>query len=292
MSLRDDLLIALMRVLPKNDLSRLMGRIARVRLPKPILRRVLEAYARHFGVDLEEAERPLEEYESLDDFFTRGLKPGARPLPDDPEAVLSPSDGVVLSAGDLSGRYLPQVKGRRYSVARFLEDSDLAQVFTGGTQVTIYLHPRNYHRVHAPASGKITGYRYVPGHLFPVNAAAVSRVDELFAVNERLITVMDTTVGPVAVGMVGAYGVGQITVTYDAIRTNAGGREIVRHDLPSPPAVPAGAELGAFHFGSTVVLLFAPSRVGLADLRPGEPVLMGQVIGRRLSGRGALRVLG
>src|SRR5438105_6483927 len=116
MSLADDVLIAAMRVLPKNDLSRAMGRVARMRLPKPVLRRVLEAYVRFFGVDLSEAERPLDAYDSIDDFFTRKLRPGARPLPEGPDAVASPCDGEVHSAGEILGRHLIQAKGKRYSL--------------------------------------------------------------------------------------------------------------------------------------------------------------------------------
>jgi phosphatidylserine decarboxylase len=291
MSIADDLMIAAMRVLPKNGLSRAMGALARLRLPRPLLGAVLRAYVRHFGVDLADADRPLESYETMDDFFTRGLRPGARPLPDDPEAVLSPCDGEVISAGEFGGKHLVQAKGKRYSLARFLEDSVLAQSFEGGAQVTIYLHPRNYHRVHAPLGGKITGYRYVPGHLFPVNRAAVRRVDALFAINERLVTVLDTAAGRVALAMVGAYGVGHITLAYDTLRTNEGGTEIVRRDYEQALAVRPGDEVGTFHFGSTVIVLFPPGRVELAPLKPGEAVRMGQPIGRRLAKGGRLRIL-
>src|SRR5262249_29176116 len=149
----------------------LMGRLARLRPPRPLLRRALDLYVGHYGVDVSEAERPLGEYESFDDFFTRKLKPGARPIDEDPDAVLSPGGGMVLSAGDISHKHILQAKGKRYSLGSFLEDSALADVYAGGSQATIYLHPRNYHRVHAPVGGRIAGYRYVPGHLFPVNRA-------------------------------------------------------------------------------------------------------------------------
>jgi phosphatidylserine decarboxylase len=291
MSIADDLLISVMRILPKKSLSRLMGRLARLKPPRPLLRRALALYVDHYGVDVSEAERPIGEYESFDDFFTRRLKPGARPIDEDPDSVLSPCDGTVLSAGDIAHKHILQAKGKRYSLGSFLEDSGLADTYAGGSQATIYLHPRNYHRVHAPVSGRIAGYRYVPGHLFPVNRAAVDRVDDLFAVNERLITLIDSYVGRVAVGMVGAYGVGEITVSYDTIRTNAGGPEIVRRDFETPIPVQAGAEVGTFHLGSTVILLFSPGRVELSGLTAGQPVRMGQVIGRRIAGRGRLRII-
>jgi phosphatidylserine decarboxylase len=291
MLLADDLLIAALRVLPKNGLSRALGVLSRAHLPRPILRRLLEAYVRFFEVDLSEAERSLDEYESFDAFFTRALRPGARPIPEDPDLVLAPADARLHSAGPIVEARLVQAKGKSYSLSRFLEDPELARTYRDGTQVTLYLHPRDYHRVHAPLSGRVTGYRYVPGHLFPVNPAAVERVDDLFAINERLITVLETQVGPVVVAMVGAYGVGEISVVYDSIRSNAGGREIIRHDYLVPPELRAGDELGTFHLGSTVILLFPPGRVLLNPLWPGERIRMGQPLGRCLRGRPHLQVL-
>jgi phosphatidylserine decarboxylase len=292
MAITDELLIAAMRVLPKNRLSQTMGQLARLRLPKPAMLAVLRAYVRRFGVDLAEAEHPLEAYTSVDEFFTRRLRPGARPIAPSSDAVVSPCDGEIVSIGALSGNMLLQAKGRRYSLVRFLEDSELAERMRGGVQVTIYLSPRDYHRVHAPVAGSVSGYRYIPGLLFPVSRAAVERVDELFAINERLVTVLDAPdLGPCAVGMVGAYGVGHITVAYDDIRTNQGGAEVVRHDAPSPRRVQAGDELGMFHFGSTVVLVFPPNVVELDALSVGERVRMGQKIGRKLPRNARLRVL-
>lgn len=292
MSIKDDLLIAAMRVLPKNGLSRAMGRLAELRLPAPLMQTVLRAYVRGFKVDLSDVAEPLDSFGNVDEFFTRRLREGARPIEADPSAVLSPCDGEVVSAGPLSGNQLLQAKGRRYSLGRFLEDSALVPELAGGAQVTIYLSPRDYHRVHAPISGKIVGSRYVPGHLFPVSRAAVTRVEELFAVNERLITVIEAPdYGKVAVGMVGAYGVGHISVTYDTIRTNLGGSEVVRTDYPSPRSIAAGEEVGAFHFGSTVVLIFPPGRVELAPLRAGDRLKMGETIGRKLVRAQRLRII-
>jgi len=292
MSIKDDLLIAVMRVLPKNGLSRAMGMLAELRLPSPVMKAVLQAYVRGFKVDLADVAEPLHSFTNVDEFFTRRLREGTRPFDADPNVVLSPCDGEVVSAGPLSGNQLVQAKGRRYSLARFLEDSDLVPELTGGMQVTIYLSPRDYHRVHSPVGGKITGYRYVPGHLFPVNRAAVTRVEELFAVNERLITLVDSPdYGKVAVGMVGAYGVGHISVSYDEIRTNKGGAEVVRRDFDSPRSIAAGGEVGAFHFGSTVVLIFPPGRVELAPLRAGDKVKMGETIGKKLVRSQRLRII-
>jgi phosphatidylserine decarboxylase len=289
MALRDEALIALMRVLPKNDLSAAMGRLAELRLPAPLMQLVLRAYVRAFRVELGDVAEPLTAFH---EFFTRKLRDDARPIADAPDAVVSPCDGEVVSLGELSGNQLVQAKGRRYSLVRFLEDSALAEELRGGTQITIYLSPRDYHRVHSPVEGRILGYRYVPGQLFPVSRAAVERVDGLFGLNERLTTVVDAPdIGSVAVGMVGAYGVGQISVTYDAIRTNAGGAEIVAHDLPTPIGVTRGGELGAFHFGSTVVLVFPPNRVKLDALRSGDRVRMGEAIGRRLPRAARLRII-
>jgi phosphatidylserine decarboxylase len=276
-SLPADVRIALLRLAPQNALSRAWGALARLELPRPLLRRVLEAYVRHYGVDLSEADRPLEGYTSVEDFFTRGLRPGLRPAGD--AAVLSPADGQVHSAGPIAGGELLQAKGKTYRLERLLRDPLIAAAFRGGAQVTIYLHPRDYHRVHAPVTGEVVGMRHIPGHLFPVNSAAVARVDELFAVNERVVTLLASPLGQIAVVMVGAYRVGRISLSYDAIETNARRSTVAARDYRQPIPVRAGDEIGRFHLGSTVIVLFERGRVALSPaLAPGARVLVREAI--------------
>jgi phosphatidylserine decarboxylase len=171
-----------------------------------------------------------------------------------------------------------QAKGRDYSVAALLDDPMEARAFEGGPYVTLYLSPRDYHRIHAPVSGGIEGYAYIPGKLFPVNPPSVRTVPNLFCVNERLVTYLRSPVGRVAVVKVGATCVGRIRAAYDDIATRrGGGPSSLRY--PAPIEVEKGGELGVFETGSTVILLFEPGRVELgAGLVEGATVRMGEPI--------------
>ena len=179
------LFIAGMRVLPKKHLSRTVRRLASVPSQMAVRR-----FAARFGLDMSEAEHPIEAYESVQALFTRRLKPGARPSERDPNVLSSPVDGALLVANDVGDGQLFQAKGRTYSLQALLADAGTE--FSAGSYTTIYLSPRDYHRIHSPAAGKILGYTYVPGALFPVNPAAVAHVDRLFATNDRLITHLQT----------------------------------------------------------------------------------------------------
>src|SRR5262249_29240877 len=150
---------------------------------------------------------------------------------------------------------LMQAKGIDYKLANLIPDEDAAARFEGGAYLTIYLAPRDYHRVHVPAEGKVNGFQHVPGALFPVNRLAVEGIAGLFTVNERLVTFLDTDHGEVAVVMVAATGVGNMTVAYDAVETHARGkgRPGARVRYAAPRRVARGEDLGAFHLGSTVI---------------------------------------
>ena len=273
-------LITSLRLVPKNLWSRFVGAAARTPLPRGLRQTVLGGFARRYDIDVDEATLPLEDYSSLADFFVRHLKDDARPLCGDPEAVLSPADGHVLHGGALQAGRALQAKGRDYSVRELLADDPLAAELEGGSYATVYLSPRDYHRVHCPVEGHVTGHLHVPGTLWPVNAAGVAHVDRLFCCNERLVTFLDTEAwGPVAVILVGATAVGRITAAYDdRICTNRGGCRApkrVTYDEPRPLA--RGGQLGVFHLGSTVVLLV--SRPGLAPVpEHGAPVRMGEAL--------------
>jgi phosphatidylserine decarboxylase len=243
------------------------------------------AFARRVGADLDEVERPLEEYRSFDEFFTRKLRPGARSIAGDEDVVVSPCDGTVSACGTAHAGVMIQAKGRDYRVFALLCDRAAADRFEGGSYVTIYLAPRDYHRVHAPIGARVSGYQHIPGAFFPVNALAVKHIDGLFTKNERLITYLDSPAGEVALVMVAATGVGHMTVTYDSVETHRPGRsrpaERVRFSAPTP--IPRGGELGTFHLGSTVVLLFEPGRVKLEPMTAGQRIRLGEPIARRLS---------
>jgi phosphatidylserine decarboxylase len=262
-------------------LSRATGRLADLRLPAPLLQPLLRLYVRAFGVDLAEAAEPLGSFPSFNAFFTRRLREGVRPVAAGPGVVVSPSDSRLSGIGPLppDGR-LEQVKGSDYSIEALLGSAEDAAHFRHGTHATLYLSPAMYHRVHSPVDGRIRRWRYVPGRLFPVNAAGVRSVPGLFTRNERVAILVESEAhGPVAVVLVGAANVGRISLAFADLVTNRR-RPAGSVVPPSPVAVRRGDELGAFNLGSTVVLLLADSSLVPAAGR-GDLVRVGQALWRR-----------
>ena len=276
--------IALQHLLPQHALSRLAGRLAACEAPwlrDRLIRRFVAAY----GVDLSEAARGIGAFTSFNDFFTRELKPGARALADARAFILSPADGAVSQLGPIAAGRIIQAKGRDYTVAEILGCSaSEAARFEGGSFMTIYLSPRDYHRVHMPAAGTLAATSYIPGDLFSVNVATAAGVDRLFARNERLSCRFDGPDGHFASVMVGAMIVAGIdTVWPNTFRTHASAP--VHEDFAGQGrSFAAGDEMGRFYLGSTVVLLFEPGRVAWReDLKAGDPLRMGEAIARRLA---------
>ncbi|MFL5455021.1 MAG: archaetidylserine decarboxylase [Myxococcales bacterium] len=268
-----------LRLLPRNTLSRMVGAACRVNAPRPVMRAVIRTFARKYGVDATEAERAIEDYPSFTEFFTRRLKPGARPIAPGELLPVSPVDGTVGEIGDIVSGRLLQAKGKHYTLSELLDGpqaAEDAQQFAGGSFLTIYLAPYNYHRIHAPLGGQITGYINVPGTLWPVNAVGVRNVDRLFCVNERLTTFLNTPRGPCAVVAVGAMNVGRIRAVYDDVVTNARRTRAVQRKLYDKPIpVTKGGELGIFEMGSTVVVLFAPGAKLSPALQVGKEIRLG-----------------
>jgi len=285
---RDRAFIAAMRFVPKNVLSRLAGWFTRLRLGR-LGQALMRMFARRYGVDLSECE-PLPTYGTFAEFFTRPLRPGLRPIAPGADVVVSPVDGVVSEAGVASRGRLVQAKGIDYSAAELVCDAALGRRFEGGAYATVYLSPRDYHRIHFPLPGRVVGWRYAPGRLWPVNAASVACVPGLFAANERLVTLLDSSLGIVAIVAVGATIVGRVRATYcDGVPlTNLPGAVPGARDLDAPIPVAKGQELGVFEMGSTVILLFEPGRAELLPaIARGAAVRVGQAIGG--PGRPALR---
>jgi phosphatidylserine decarboxylase len=280
--------LALLERLPQAALSRSLGRLADLRIPRPLRRIVLGTFARAVGIDVAEAARPLDEYVSINEFFVRRLRPGLRAWPHDPDSAASPADGITGQRGIITAGRLIQAKGREYSAADLLVDAAEAHRFEGGTFLTIYLSPRHYHRLHAPCGGTIPYARYVPGALLPVNAAAVVHIARLFPRNERVICIIDAPIGRCAVVAIGAYNVGRISTTFDeawagsgrAVSNRGTPAETRRYDPPLP--VTQGAEIMAFHLGSTIVLLLEPG-LRLTAPVPGTEIRLGAVVARRAS---------
>lgn len=271
-------------VLPRERITRLVGRVAGRAVPRAVLDPVLAAYVKAFRVDLGEAQVPAEGFASFNDFFTRKLRDGARAVDADPRAVVSPSDGRLDDAGPVDGESRFTIKGKDYDAAELLGSASEAARFHGGRYAIVYLSPRDYHRVHCPVDGAVSSVRHMPGTLYPVNSIGVEHVPRLFARNERVVVNLVTErFGDVAVVFVGAFIVGRITLTIDAPpRPPHGGSPTERVFEPSvAPRLSRGDELGAFLLGSTVVMLFQhPPKGDWSTDRatPFGPVHMGQSI--------------
>ena len=275
------LFTAVQYLLPQHTLSRFVGWIARIQ-NRVIKNLLIRAFVRRFRVDLTEAVSPnAEAYSSFNDFFTRTLKPTSRPLPDDPDVLISPVDGTVSRSGPIAADRIIQAKGRDFGLGELLADEELAAPFRDGHFATLYLAPYNYHRIHMPLGGRLAQMLHVPGRLFSVNAASVKGIPKLFARNERVVCLFETVAGPMACVLVGALNVGSIETTWAGVVAPRRGRAVSRWSYGSEIELARGAELGRFNMGSTVIVLFAAGGVALEPpLRPGVTIRMGQPIAR------------
>ncbi|MDO9322679.1 MAG: archaetidylserine decarboxylase [Pseudomonas sp.] len=271
-------------LLPHHLLSRLIGYAAECRISW-FKSRLINWFAKQYQVDMSEAAvEQLDAYEHFNAFFTRALKDGARPLDNSTGAVLSPADGAVSQLGKIEHGRIFQAKGHSFSVLELLGgDSARAAEFMGGEFATIYLSPKDYHRVHMPLAGTLREMVYVPGRLFSVNQTTAENVPELFARNERAVCIFDTERGPMAVVLVGAMIVASIETVWAGLVTPPK-RELKtsRYDAAAraPIELAKGAELGRFKLGSTAIVLFGPEQVQWAtELDAGSPVRMGQRLG-------------
>lgn len=272
-----------LKLLPKNFVSRAFGSVSDVEFPAPFQTTVNRVFANLVGADLSESEQAPNAYPSLNSFFTRRLRPGVRPVgTEDPAAAVSPVDGVLSNFGPIVDDTLIQAKGREYKLVDLVDSGAQREVFEGGHYATVYLSPRDYHRIHSPTSGRVNRVSYIPGHLFPVNSLAVRNIEELFAVNERLISYMENPkMGRVGVVKVGATCVGRIGVSFHEIETNMRFRRRREIEMETPVEVGHGDELGLFSLGSTVIVLIEhPDFEFDPALRRGQHLKMGQYIGR------------
>jgi phosphatidylserine decarboxylase len=271
-----------LRVLPRKQLSSMMGRLADLTGPSAVVQNAIRTFVRVYGVDMGEAIVPPGGYDSFDAFFTRALKTGARTIDQRPEVVVSPADGRIEDLGPIESRSRFLVKGYEYEVGELLGDPAEAALFRGGTFFIVYLSPRDYHRVHAPVDGRVKRARHVDGTLYPVNSIGLQYVPKLFARNERVVTLQSSRFGAVATIMVGAIGVGRISVSYDArITTNRGPVAGTFDYDERGPALARGGEVGRFHLGSTAIVLLGPDHRFQFEVEPGVQVRMGQAIASR-----------
>jgi phosphatidylserine decarboxylase len=273
------------RIVPKRAVSGAIGWGVSLGIPARLRPVMLSRFARIYGIDVSEAEKPLTEYAGFDEFFTRKLRPGSRPIDDAPGRVVSPADGVIVESGLATAGKLIQAKGSDFDLSNLLADAQAAARLEGGAYLITYLSPKDYHRVHSPVGGRVIGWRHVPGTLFSVGAASIRREPQLFVRNERFITLIEMDGGGlVAVVMVAAVGVGHVTVSYDpevATHRPEFFRAALRHrQYDEPKPIRRGDELGIFHLGSTTIVVFEPGRVELDALAAGASVKMGVGIGR------------
>ena len=281
----DHLKAALLRPLPHHAISRVTHWAVRVETPwfKNLL---IKTFIRVFKVDMSEAlEEDPTAYPTFNAFFTRALKPNARPMPDDPNAILSPADGTISQMGPIEGDTIFQAKGHGFTTAELLGgDEALAEAFRDGWFATIYLSPRDYHRIHMPMTGTLRKMIHVPGRLFSVAPFTVRTVPRLFARNERVACIFDTEQGPMALVLVGAINVGSIETVWAGEVTPPAGRRVTITDYPADypvskdseglPAYPKGGEMGRFNMGSTVIVVLPRNLrpTGLEPYSPASPV--------------------
>jgi phosphatidylserine decarboxylase len=247
-------------LLPKNSLSRLAGFLVHLQLPRPLAAWSIRTFGNFYKINFAEAEKPPEAYKSIGDFFVRRLKEGLRPLGG--SLVVHPADSRISQAASIADGKLVQAKGKLYSLQGLLcadNETEVIQKYQGGFFATYYLCPTDYHRVHSPVTGAISSVTHVPGALWPVNEWSVNRIEELFCVNERVIVEIQTSSGPVALVMVGATNVGKISLSFEPqILSNQAHVKSPQRIVYSPAKpVKKGDELGAFHMGSTVVMLYS-----------------------------------
>ncbi len=281
------LFLLLQHILPKRLITTLVYRLSHIRV-RAIKNLLIRSFLKIYAVNLDEVQKSApDEFVSFNDFFTRELKSGSRPIDSSASSIVSPADGFISAAGYIEKNSVLQAKGLDYSLEDLLAtDLDEARGYYDGSFATIYLAPFNYHRVHAPIAGELVAARFVPGTLFSVNQMTVSSLRGLFVRNERLICHFRTAAGPYVLIFVGAMNVGSITTPWTGeVRPRKGivVENIDLHRTTSPRSVGKGDLLGWFNMGSTVILLLPPhvcewrSELGCGDaLRMGEAI--GQIV--------------
>ncbi len=277
------LFVLIQYLLPQQLLSRIAGRFASGTLAKNLL---IRWFIRRYRVDLEEAEiQDPEAFASFNEFFTRALKQGVRPVAQGDGVIVSPADGAISQYGEIDGDRLFQAKGRDFALQALLGgDEAQASQFLGGNFMTVYLSPRDYHRVHLPLDGRLLRTTYIPGNLFSVNAVTTAMVHNLFARNERYVMEFETAAGPMVLIMVGAMIVAGIETVWGGQVCPLPGKHQPRHQeyRDQSPAIElaTGAEIGRFKLGSTVIMLFQRGAMSFSEnLSADIDLRMGQKIG-------------
>ena len=285
-SLSDRLHGLIQRVLPHTLLTALMYWSTRLQF-RPWKNWQIRWFIGRYGVDISEvSDADPESYPHFNAFFTRALRPGSRPLEGGAEAIACPSDGTISAIGDISSGMMLQAKGQHYSLHSLLGgDDDRAKPFEDGCFATVYLSPRDYHRVHMPTDGRLREMTYIPGRLFSVNFATARTIPGLFTRNERLVCLFDTDLGPMALILVGAMLVSGLETVWSGAVSPPHGQAMGswRYADDDPVQLLRGAEMGRFNAGSTVIVVLPRNRLRWSNsVQCGVSVRMGQEIGRRV----------
>lgn len=274
--LKKTIFIQAQKHLPQHRLSRIVGKVAESEHPV-VKNTVIHAFKFKYGIDMSIAEeRNALKYKSFNDFFTRALQQNARYIDQNRNSIVCPADGAISQIGTISHDDIFQAKGQSFSVEKLIGDKQLAQPFYDGQFVTVYLSPKDYHRVHMPFAGTLTETLYIPGELFSVNQTTAENIDGLFARNERMVCLFDTELGRMAVVLVGAMIVAGIETVATGKVKPTGRIELKQHQLD----LNKGDELGRFYLGSTAIVLFEKDKMRWDDaFTATTAVKMGQKMG-------------
>ncbi len=279
--IKKNLFIAFQYLVPQHLLSRIVGKIAASEIYW-IKNLFITNFIKKFGINMQEAKlKNADDFASFNDFFTRELEDGARSFNTQENGILSPADGAVSQIGDIKNGRIFQAKGQDYSLLELLGgDKALSSEFIGGKFSTIYLSPKDYHRVHMPTTGTLRKMIYVPGDLFSVNQTTAENVPRLFSRNERLVAIFDTQHGPMAMVLVGAMIVAAIETVWAGLITPPQRKlKVTEYSNPQPIELQKGVEMGRFLLGSTVVLCFAENQIKWLDgLAAESPLKVGEII--------------
>ena len=274
--LKQQIFIRAQCAVPQHKLSRVIGKVAASENPL-VKNAVITAFKAQYGIDMSIAEQGNAlKFKSFNEFFTRSLKDGARAIDADAGSIVSPADGAISQLGKIEAGDIFQAKGQSFSVEKLIADPQLAEPFKNGEFATVYLSPKDYHRVHMPFAGTLTETLYVPGELFSVNQTTAENIPGLFARNERMVCLFDTELGRMAVVLVGAMIVAGIETVATGKVKPTGRLELNQHNL----FLEKGAELGRFYLGSTAVILFEENKIQWdAAFKANSAVIMGEALG-------------
>lgn len=278
-NLKKNLFIQAQKVVPQQKLSRVVGKVAASE--NPILKNiVIQAFKAQYGIDMSIAEQGNAlKFKSFNEFFTRSLKAGVREIDANPNSVVSPADGAISQLGNIADGDIFQAKGQSFSVEKLIGDPQLAEPFKNGEFATVYLSPKDYHRVHMPYAGTLTETLYIPGELFSVNQTTAENIPGLFARNERMVCLFDTDLGRMAVVLVGAMIVAGIETVATGKVKPTGRLELNHHEMK----LEKGDELGRFYLGSTAVVLFEQDKMQWdSAFQANSMVVMGEALGHTL----------